>query len=58
MGRVLNGLITRAMYETSYCIQIILNLQKTGDDTVYKKLIELGVISIIDNLLLEVDSSN
>ncbi|CAD8163875.1 unnamed protein product [Paramecium octaurelia] len=56
INRVINGLNTSGIQEKQNCIQVIQNLQKTGDNTVFQTLIELGTVEIIGNLIDEVDT--
>ncbi|CAD8163577.1 unnamed protein product [Paramecium octaurelia] len=56
INRVINGLIASVLQEKQNCIQVIQNLQKTGDNAVFQTLIELGTIEIIGNFIDEVDT--
>ncbi|CAD8073768.1 unnamed protein product [Paramecium primaurelia] len=56
INRIINGLIASVLQEKQNCIQVIQNLQKTGDNAVFQTLIELGTIEIIGNFIDEVDT--
>ncbi|CAK78045.1 unnamed protein product (macronuclear) [Paramecium tetraurelia] len=56
INRVINGLNASGIQEKQNCIQVIQNLQKTGDNAVFQTLIELGTVEIIGNLIDEVDT--
>ncbi|CAD8078365.1 unnamed protein product [Paramecium sonneborni] len=56
INRIINGLIASVLQEKQNCIQVIQNLQKTGDNLVFQTLIELGTIDIIGNFIDEVDT--
>ncbi|CAD8156232.1 unnamed protein product [Paramecium pentaurelia] len=56
INRIINGLIASVLQEKQNCIQVIQNLQKTGDNTVFQTLIDLGTIEIIGNFIEEVDT--
>jgi len=51
INRVINGLITLSVPEKTYCMSVLLNLQATGNDQVFRKLIQLGLVQIICNLI-------
>lgn len=47
--KIINNIVTTN--EKKFCMSVILNLQATGNEIAAKKLIELGLVIIICNLL-------